>query len=261
MPDRDDEVLVLDINDTKLAEGEAQELDLKEDFQARSAPPPKGKYLLALFVDDDKIEVNPKPGFTKEDLLKNPNSCFYKKQVTCKIMNDGIWKDSIVFESASSGIPRGKKISKMAGMLVMMGVKIPTRISDLAITKLFIKAVKQIGAKGFVADCDWSTWDRHAGKGEYGEALLVGMLNFPKKADGSYHHIVKNKKSEEFVAKLKIVRWIGKAEAEVVSQPKSAINGQVKPIAAKKEEVIEEVPTVEGTAMSFDDDGEIVLEG
>ena len=51
-----EEPVIVDINDTSLAEGVEQEIDLKEDWQARACPPPRGKYALALFVDEEKVE-------------------------------------------------------------------------------------------------------------------------------------------------------------------------------------------------------------
>lgn len=248
-----EEAIEIDINDASLVAGEELEQDLKEDWQAKAAPPPAKRYALKIFIEDDKVEVNVKKGFSKTD----PNGKYYKKNVTCKIQDPtGKWQDSIVFDSFGSSIPRGKKVSQMAGMLAMLRVKVQPKMSELDLTKLFIKALKKLDGPVMIADCDWSVWDRNSGKGEYGSALLVGMKNFPKKADGTHEHIINNKKGEEFVAKLKIVKWIGQptqsgkeeaAQGKVVSQP-----AKQAPKVTPKPEVVEEV--------AMDDDGEVIID-
>lgn len=256
--EKQEEAVIVDINDTGLAEGEMHEVNLKEDWQAKAAPPPAAKYGLKIFIDDDKVEQGQKQGYAASD----PNGKYYKKQVVCKIQDaTGVWQDSVVFYNVSSGVPKGKTLSSMAGLLGMMKVKLPAKISDLALTRLFIKAVKQIGENVIlVAECDWSVWDKNSGKGDFGEALLVGMKNFPKK-DGKPYHVVYNKKGEEFVAKLKIIKWLGK-QGEVVGKP--AVAAPTKPIVQAPKPVPPPVQELEEltieSPVSLGDDGEVVLD-
>lgn len=257
----------VDINTAGLAEGVEQEIDAKEDWQARACPPPKGRYTLQLTVEDSKFEQMQKRGYSPGD----PNGKYYTKQIVCKIQDPtGKWQDSVVFYKASSGVPKGKKMSNMAGILLMIGAKMPTKINDLKLAKNFYAIIAK-NQPILVADCDWSTWDMD-GKGEFGNALLVGMDNFPKKADGTYHHIVKTKSGVEVIAKLKLIKWVGKpgVAAPVSSAPAVVAGQKVKttaPVIVKQEalqEVVmeEDIPVVETNTngMTFDDDGEVVIE-
>jgi hypothetical protein len=281
MPDEKKfEPIEIDINDTSLIEGTALELDLKEDFQARSAPPPRARYWMRLFLDDDKIQKNLKEGFDPKD----PNSYYYKKVITCKIQDPkGVWQDSIAYYNVSSGLPRGKKISSMAGVLGMLKVKIPNPISELKLTRLFMKAMKQLDGPKLISECDWSAWDKDNNRrNEMGQVAVIAetgkaantMLNFPKKADGSYNHIIHTKEGIELVAKLKVLRFI--TEAEVKSQQDKAKTGSTAGVvsqpkqAAVKPKVEEEVNLDDGLQLmtddsngnlNFTDDGEVVLEG
>ncbi len=261
------EAVEVDINTAGLAEGVEQEIDAKEDWQARACPPPKGRYTLKLTVEDAKFEMNQKRGFSAND----PNGKYYTKQIACKIQDPtGKWQDSVVFYKASTGVGKGKKMSTMAGLLLMIGAKMPPKINDLKLAKNFYAIIAK-NQPVLVADCDWSTWDKD-GKGEFGQALLVGMDNFPKKANGEYHHIVKTNKGVEQVAKLKLIKWVGKPGVAVA--PSDVPTAQAgKPVAkapaAKAapaptfdEVVMDDIPVVESNAngMTFDDDGEVVIE-
>ena len=93
-----DEQVFIDINDTVLADGIEQEIDAKEDWQAKAAPPPKNKYAFKLTLEDSKVEVLHMRGFAKND----PNGIYYKKVITCKIVNDPTWNDSVVCKYGSS---------------------------------------------------------------------------------------------------------------------------------------------------------------
>jgi hypothetical protein len=257
------EPIEIDINDSSLIEGEALEYDLKEDFQARSAPPPKGRYKLRLFIDDEKIEKNLKRGFDAKD----PNSYYYKKQVVCKIQDPtGKWQDSVVYWNASSGIPKGKKISSMVGMLQAMRVKIQPRMSELAVARLFIKAMVKLDGPIQIADCDWGGWDStNTKRNDLGSTALIHstgklantMLNFPKKADGSYDHITSTKEGLEIIAKLKIIKWVAPQEA-------AKVNGQTAPISVPKPAVVmvqqPEVQTITEAPLEIGEDGEVVLD-
>src|ERR1700723_735908 len=147
------EPVEVDINDANLEEGESREIDVKEDWQAKAAPPPKGRYALKLFVDDEKVEQGIKTGFKKDD----PNGKYYKKQITCKIQDQtGTWQDTVVFYGCSTGTPKGKTMSTAAGLLVMLKVKVQPKMTDLAIIRLLIKAIKQLDGPTLIAECDWS---------------------------------------------------------------------------------------------------------
>lgn len=275
-----EEPIIVDINDTSLADGQEQEIDLKEDWQARSAPPPRGRYALALFIEDEKVEQGIKGGFKKDD----PNGKYYRKTIMCKIQDPtGRWQDSVTFWNGSTGVPRGKKGSSIAGMLVMMKVKMQPRMTDLALVKLFIKALVKFEGMIMYADCDWAGWDKDStrGRGDFGSVALIAetgklantMLNFPKKADGSFQHIVHTKEGAEIIPKLKIIKWWGK---EAPKAPAQVVNGGVaqKPVVSapkpqvKAPEVVEElsidapleVPLASGGGVEFGDDGEVVLD-
>lgn len=245
------EAVEVDINDTSLAEGQEQELDLKDDWQAKAAPPPKGRYKFRLFIEDEKVEQNHKQGFSKDD----PNGKYYKKQVTCKIQDpSGKWQDSIVYYAVSSGIPKGKKASSMAGLLSMLKVKLQPKMTDLQTARLFIKAMVKLDGPMLIADCDWSAWDKNAeSRGDFGAPLRIGMTNFPKKVDGTYEHIIHTKKGEEVVAKLKILKWY----SPVATATASAGATVAKPVAVVVKPV--EVQPIPDT-VEFGDDGEVVLD-
>jgi hypothetical protein len=282
-PEREDPVIV-DINDTSLAEGVEQEIDLKEDWQARACPPPRARYALALFVEDDKMEQMRKQGFKKDD----PNGYYYRKQVICKIQDPtGKWQDSVVYWTGSTGVPKGKKTSPVAGILGMMKVKMQGKMNDLALIRLFVKALQKFEGIILYADCDWGGWDKDSKRSDIGAVALIQetgklantMLNFPKKADGSYQHIVHTKEGAEIIPKLKVIKWWGKEAPKAVASPQQQANGAQKPVvsapkpvATKGIEVIEtamdiDVPIAGGGGavlekweVEFGEDGEVVLD-
>lgn len=268
----------LDINDTALIEGAALEYDLKEDFQARSAPPPGRSdpkkpqlYKFRLFLDDEKVERTLKQGYSPTD----PNGYFYKKTVSCKLQDEsGKWQDSIVFANFSSAVPKGKKTSSMLGMLQYLRVKVQGQMSELAVTKLFFKALKQLDGPAQIAECDWSAWDSSDNKrNELGSVAIIAetgkaantMLNFPKKVDGTYQHIVHTKQGLELVAKLKIIKWMppvvkpaanGAVAGAVQLVQQKPVVSQPKPVVVTPAPIIEEVLG----AIEMGDDGEVILD-
>lgn len=261
----------LDINDPSLMEGEALSYDMNEDFQARSAPPPKGRYKLRLFIDDEKIERGLKQGFKKTD----PNGWYYKKSLSCKIQDpSGVWQDSIVGYNVSTGIPRGKKISTMIGLLIFLKVKVQPGMTELAVAKLFIKAMVKLDGPILIADCDWQGWDSDnvSKRQEFGTVATLSetkklantMLNFPKKADGTYSHIGSTAKGAKVFAKLKLIEWVPLKAKPVEGAAKPAVVSQLaKPVAAKPlaaPVVVESGLEIEGEAIELGDDGEVVLE-
>jgi hypothetical protein len=275
-----EEPIIVDINDTSLADGVEQEIDLKEDWQARACPPPRGRYALALFVEDEKVEQGIKQGFKKDD----PNGKYYRKQLTCKIQDPtGKWQDSIVYWNASTGVPKGKKTSSIAGLLGMMKVKMQPKMTDLALVRLFVKALQKYEGMILYADCDWGGWDKdNTKRNDIGQTALIAetgklantMLNFPKKGDGGYQHIVHTKEGAEIIPKLKIIKWWGKEAPKVASAPAQTVNGatqkpvvsapkpQTKPVEVVEELSIDapmEVPLASG-GVEFGDDGEVVLD-
>lgn len=253
----------IDITDTSLAEGEAQELDLKEDWQALAAPPPAARYRLKLNVDPKAFEKGVKKGYSAED----PNGWWYKCTVECKIQDPtGKWQDSIVFFNASSPTPKGKKISSMAGMLGMMGdTKLPVKITELALARRFYAVIAK-NQPIMIADCDWSTWDSsNTKKGkEFGQVLMAGMVKHPPKkvngkvVTGEYEHILKNAKGEDCVAKLKIIKWIGKPSA--VATTTEVKKEEPKKKEVKKEEPVFEVAGEQNDELNFGDDGEVIID-
>lgn len=261
------ELVEVDINDSNLLEGSVTEVDLKEDWQAKAAPPPKNRYKLKIFAEDDKVEQGVKQGFKKGD----PNGVYYRKQLTCKIQDTtGEWQDSIVYYNVSTGIPKGKTLSSAAGMIRDIGVKLALRMNDLATIRLLIRALKQLDGPILIAECDWSAWDKSDTKrSEIGAALKVGMVNFPLKTDGSgkRNHIIYNKIGEEVVAKLKIIKWLGKptvapavngTAAKVVAPVQQQV---VKPKPQVIQEVIPEtIEVVTSDSVTFDEDGEVVID-
>lgn len=240
----------IDINDTALIEGTGLDLDLTEDWQAQAAPPPASRYKLKLTIEDDKFTVGVKQGFGKDD----PNGKYYKKQLACKIQAEGSeWNNSIVFYNCNTSIGRGKKLSTMAGLLIMLGAKLPANISELKLARHFNAVIKK-NEPELIADCDWSAWDMEAeSKGDFGAAAKVGMKNFPL-VNGKRVHIIEGAKGQQIVAKLKITKFLGKpgsaASASVVSQPK--------PVAVKAEAKPAEMDLSGGVDM--DGDGEVLLD-
>lgn len=248
-----DEIEMVDINDTSLMEGVEQDIDTKEDWQARACPPPAGKYRLKLTVQDDKFEVGRKQGFDRTD----PNGVFYKKVVTCKIQSDKPeLKDAIIDYKASTGVPRGKPMSTMAGLLAMAGFKLKPKMKDLELARLFQKAISQ-KEPILIAACDWEVWDA-SDKNDM-KRLFTGMKNFPKNAKGEPNHIVTNKKGQEFVAKLKVIKW---EPAKVgASAPAATPVAPKPPVKAVVQEVEDDgFEAVSSGGVTVDDDGEIVMD-
>lgn len=253
-----------DINDPSLIEGEATELDLAEDFQAKAPPPPgrlaqdKPRLYKIRFHFDAPMERTLKTGFKKDD----PNGYFYTNQLTGKIIDpNGTWDNAVVYYKVSSFIERGKKLSKMAGFLQMVRIKVPTSISELALAKLLPKAMEALDRKEgpiLIGDCDWSCWDKEAKKrgSEIGALLKEGMYNFPKKADGGYQHILIGAKGNECYTKLKVNRIMPLVAPK---EANGAVKEAVKPVAAIKPAPVQENLIQDGGVV-LGEDGDVVLD-
>lgn len=257
------EEVELDINDSSLMEGAETEFDLQEDWQSK-APPPPGRseankpkmYKMRLFIEDDNISVARKTGFKEND----PNGVYYKKTVMCKIQDpQGTWQDAVAFYNVSTGIPRGKKLSTMAGLLRDLKVRVPSKGSDLVIARLFIKAMNKLDGPTMVGDCDWSAWDQD-GKGDFGAALKVGMFNFPKKADGTFEHVIRNKAGKECPAKLKVNKLFPLAPVKAEDGKANGVAVAPKPVAAPVLVVVPPAPVVQDMGVIMSDDGEVMLD-
>ena len=247
----------VDINDTSLYDGDEQEVDAKEDWQAKAAPPPKARYRLQLFPTSKETLTSFQQG-TKMGYEDNPQAgAYYVKELMCKIVSEDKWKGSIVGVKFSTGVPRGKKTSTMLGIMLLAGVQVKAgKMNDRQVATLFSKFLAKEPVLS--ADCDWQAWDNVSKTKEnpFGVVLVKGMGLFPKKADGSYSHIVKNQKGQEFVASLKVIKWVGKGATPVVATPAA------KPVV-KKAAPVEEVISIDEEAggVEMGDDGEVILEG
>lgn len=269
------EAIEVDINDTSLADGVETEFDLKADFQARACPPPgrtdlnKPKlYKFKVFSDDSTYEQHTKFGFTKDD----PNGKYYTKQLVLKLQDpSGVWQDSVCYYKTSTGIPKGKKISTMAGLLVMMKVKVPAKATDIYVARLLTKALEQLDSKDrnyIIGDCDWSAWDKtKTGKrAEFGAIAILSngkvassMANFPKNADGTYQHICHTKDGLEVIASLKVNKVHALAEKKEEPKKEEPKAAEVKvPVKATPKPQEEELDLDGGVTM--DESGEVVLD-
>lgn len=271
------EAVEVDINDTSLADGIETEFDLKADFQARACPPPgrtdlnKPKlYKFKVFADDSTFDQNTKVGFKADD----PNGKYYTKQLILKLQDpSGVWQDSVCYYKVSTGIPKGKKLSSMAGVLVMLNIKVPQKSTDKYIAQLLIKALEQLDSKDknyLIGDADWSAWDKTktSKRAEFGAQAILSngkvassMTNFPKNPDGTYQHICHTKDGLEVIASLKILKLhpiaVKKAEPEAAVKSVASVTPTPtpKPQAKPVEEVIESVGDI-----VMGDDGEVVLD-
>lgn len=252
----------VDINDTSLFDGDEQEVDAKEDWQAKAAPPPKARYRLQLFPTSKESLTSFQQG-TKSGYEENPKAgAYYVKELMCKIVSEDKWKGSIVGTKFSTGVPRGKKTSTMLGVMLLAGVQVKAgKMNDKQIASLFSKFLAKEPI--LLADCDWQAWDNMSKDKDnpFGKLLLKGMANFPVKGDGSHSHIVRNGKGQEFVAGLKIVKWVPKNAAAVapVASAASAVKVAVKVVPKKVEEEVVEME--EDAGVEMDTDGEVILEG
>ena len=250
-----DEIEMVDINDSSLMDGVEQEIDTKEDWQARACPPPAGKYRLKLTTSDEKFQKGCKQGFDKAD----PNGVYYIKTVTCKIQSeDPKIKDAILDYKASTGVPRGKPMSSMAGILAMAGFAnhLKPKMKDLELARLFQKAISQ-KEPILVAACDWTVWDT-SDKNDM-KQIFSGMKNFPKNAKGEPNHIVANKKGQEFVAKLKVIKWepVKGGAIAPVAPPVAPVKPKPPVVQDIEDDGFE---AVSSSAVDVDDDGEIIMD-
>lgn len=249
----------VDINDTSLYEGDEQEVDAKEDWQAKAAPPPKMRYRLQLFPTSKETITTFQQG-TKMGYEEKPEAgAYYVKELMCKIVSEDKWKGSIVGVKFSTGVPRGKKTSTMLGIMLLAGVQVKSlKMTDKQVATLFSKFLAKEPILS--ADCDWQAWDNVSKdkSNPFGVLLLKGMDNFPKKADGSRAHIVRNAKGQEFVAGLKVVKWVPKSAVAAVATAKPVAVVKAKP--APVEEVISMDEEATG-GVEMGDDGEVILEG
>lgn len=266
----EEKLKAVDINSSGLYEGEEAQIDAKEDWQARSAPPPKGKYRLQFFPSNNEkvTDFVPNP----RQLADGSKVYFYTKDVMCKIVSeDEKVAGSIVGVKFSTGIQKGKTKSSMYGVLELGGNKLPLKIKDLSLARGFAKWLAKEPI--MVAECDWRAWDTTKDKDNpFGKVLLEGMINFPV-VDGKRSHVVRNAKGQEFTAKLRVVKWIGKNVANGIASVASTQQTQqanpnkppvqqskpTAPVPVVEDEIIMEAETGGFEGVIIDGDGEVML--
>src|SRR5476651_2464709 len=123
---------ILQSIDELLVDGPEVEIDPEEDAWSFAAPPPRGVYDMKLFKAKDGLQC----GWTKEG---DDSTLFVTCKLECKLVNskDEEYDGQMVFASVNTKVWRGKHISKMAGLIVKAGYKVPTSLSPRKCGKLF----------------------------------------------------------------------------------------------------------------------------
>jgi hypothetical protein len=188
-------------NSAKIPPGAQAALDGNEDAWAKASLPPKGDYPLVLFVDKAK-PVKTRAG---ED--------YCKVSIEGRMISEDPDVNTMpVTATLSTWIPRGKHISKAAGVAMKLGVKMPERpVSHYEQACLLISAILHKEPKIWV-HIDWQA--RYQESDGTWRTVFSTQDQFPKNEDGSYRntaHITRRDGTPiEVSAKLTIVEWYGK---------------------------------------------------
>jgi hypothetical protein len=185
----------------ELPPGAQVALDGNEDAWAKASPPPKGDYLVVLFLDN----VKPVKTSAGED--------YYRVFIEGRIISeDPDVNTREVKTNLSTWIPRGKHISKAAGVAMKLGVKMPERpVSHCEQACLLVNAILHKEPKIWVR-IDWQA--RYQESDGTWRTMFSTQDQFPKNEDGSYRntaHITRRDGTPtEVSASLTIVDWYAK---------------------------------------------------
>jgi hypothetical protein len=192
-------------------DGASSQLDLKEDAWEFGAPPPRGLYDLKLFPAKECC----KWGYIDP---KDKTGLFYTINMECKIVSDNTDYDGIpVFGAVTTRIFRGKNISTAAGLLVVLGYKVPNPATDKQLAMYAEAALKK--ERVAKAELDWrgaySYKDPKNGQDVW-ENVFNHFEEFPPDPEkpGMRKHLVtianKTGGVAEVRAQLRLVRFFGK---------------------------------------------------
>lgn len=261
--------------DSGLIGGIETEYDLTEDFYARTCPPPgrvelnKPRYYsVKVFLDSDDWTKNTRQGFRAND----PNGTYYAANLTLKIQinNPALqdYQDYVAGFKVSTAVPKGKRMSSAMMVLRDLGVNVTKPLNDLQVAQNLTKILAKLGEQDknlMIADADWQAWDKTKvdKRNQFGQVaicnkkLLSSMVNFPKKADGSYEHICYTAEGLEVSATLKVSKLLPfKKKADEVKKAEPVKETPKATAKPKKEPE----PEPEVSEVELDGDGEVVLE-
>lgn len=227
-----------------LPDGPEVQLDPSEDAWEYGAPPPAGIYKVKLMLSKDPFKL-------QQYDAKDPKATAIQVALDCKIVSEDKDLDGTpVFTNVSTRVFRGKNISTAAGLIVKLGFKLPSAISDKKVAQLVEAAVKKEPV--ITCELDWrGSFSVPNPKG--GKDTWVNVFNhyadFPKAEDGSRLHIVRHETKEhgtkEVRAMVQVVRFFGKGDT--IPEPgKVGLVSQPKALTLQKEEevTLESTPTI-----------------
>lgn len=203
-----EELKSVNLNDVNLPDEEI-EIDSSEDAFSFGAPPPDKVWLVKLILGQE----GPKGG-------KNASGQHdYVIPIEARIMEEGDYKDAVMFYNASTRMQRGKKICTMAAIIHELGFKVDAKTSKLKLAKGLLGILKQ--EKTCYVESEWQAFDKNEGKN--GRTLCKGMDAFPKTEDNKPIPEIKNVRTGEIIpARAKIVRFLSAKAAKQQSQAAKA---------------------------------------
>ena len=203
--DKDWKMKVVTLDDAaSLIAGEAVELDFEADAFSFPPPPPRGLYDVKLFPAKEAIHM------CRLDVAKGdePGNVYYRYNLVAKVVSEGDYKDAMAFPNVNTMSDR-RGISTLIGLCILTGNK-PKKnklnmVEQLKIMDAVLK--KEPIIRNVLMD--WRCWSKTDER-----EICGSMFDFPKKADGTYSHIIshtnKDRGKDELTAQFFVKAWAGK---------------------------------------------------
>lgn len=196
----------IDITDIELPEGPDLTIDPTADAYDIPPPPPAGKYAVKLFLASDGWQQ----GQMDE---RDPNTVYYVAPLEMRI-TEGEYKGRTIYGRVDTRIWPGRQTSTMATCLAkrLGPEKVPQKVTARQLAQLFDKFLKK--QPNHWVYIDWQAYSRNEG-----QVICDGMVNFPKRPDGSHDPIVRDKKGTPCYARANLVRFLSAEEYKASEVP------------------------------------------
>lgn len=193
MADEEQKPQKIDINDPNLNEVD-MELDTDADAFAFPAPPPDGVY---------EIRMRPSEQGWERRWSEKLNKHYLQIGLELRIVDPGgEFDDKIVFDQASDIVMQGTNICRIAGILKILGEKIPAKTTNVKLCQMFDTVLATNPSARIKTR--WEGYSKDQKK-----TVKRGMSTFPETADGKRQHVFTDPNTgEEITASIRIQRYL-----------------------------------------------------
>lgn len=188
-------LVAIDINDARVPDGQEQIVDTTADAYDIPMPVPKGIYEFNIFLASEGWKLGYEDG--KKELP------YYQAPLELKVTEETpAWRDRVVFGQVDTRIWSGKTTSTLVTCMSKRGVKnLPAKATPKQWSQMFNKFLNK--EPKVYAEVDWQAYSKAED-----ENILTGMEHFPRNADGTFNHIITDKRGNKCYARARIVRWV-----------------------------------------------------